>query len=325
MRTNEPSRSALRVPLNELLGAEANVRMLRLLSATAEPMSKAAIARATGLNAAGVGRIVERLVEHGIIEPLGVGSRRLYRFRGAHPLAGPLRNLFAAERARFDVLVDDLRAAVLRLKPPPRAAWIQGPAARGADRPGDPVVIGLLASARDVDGLADRLQSRAMKPGSKHDVMIDVRGLTGADVATMSSAQRVELEAALPLLGPPPLSLLQGNGDHGEPPPAPRHKHVDRRLRETARAIADKLRDDSTLIERAGEYIRRRLPRASAAERRVLEEWDEVLDSTTPARLSKLLVERSERAARLRQSLPFVDALTAEERAVLRRVGHDAG
>ncbi|MBK8058777.1 MAG: hypothetical protein IPK33_13275 [Gemmatimonadetes bacterium] len=45
--------SALRAPLNDILGTEANVRLLRALAATAAPMSPSRLAEATGLHLSG--------------------------------------------------------------------------------------------------------------------------------------------------------------------------------------------------------------------------------------------------------------------------------
>jgi uncharacterized damage-inducible protein DinB len=89
---------------------------------------------------------------------------------------------------------------------------------------------------------------------------------------------------------------------------------VDRRMLELASLIADRLARDPSLVERARDYIARRLDRASAAERRALLEWAQLLESTSLAQLRKFLVDPGERATRLRQSLPFVDVLAKDER-----------
>ena len=92
-----------------------------------------------------------------------------------------------------------------------------------------------------------------------------------------------------------------------------------------ATVVASKLSRDPTLIERARDYVKRRLEKASPAERRTHEEWDRILRTMSPARLQKFLVDPSERAKRLRQSLPFADALTAAERKHLLEADHDEG
>jgi hypothetical protein len=86
--------------------------------------------------------------------------------------------------------------------------------------------------------------------------------------------------------------------------------------------VADRLARDPSLVERAQKYITRRLNRASAAERRELLEWNQILASTSLAQLRKFLVDPGERATRLRQTLPFVDILSKDERdRLFREVG----
>jgi len=45
-----------------------------------------------------------------------------------------------------------------------------------------------------------------------------------------------------------------------------------------------------------------------------LDEWLSLLNTQTPARLAALIVRDDDRMTRLRQSLPFLEALTASER-----------
>jgi hypothetical protein len=323
MRPPSQSQSALRAPLNDILGTEANVRILRLLATTSVPLSKAAVARQTALNESGVGRAIEDLIDRGILESLGTGSRHLFRLRPEHPLASPLADLFAAERGRFESIVDGLRSTVHLLKPPPRAAWIQGPVATEADEPGDPVIVGILASAKVVDQAVHELRARVIDLERAYDITVSIRGLTSADFAALPAAQRAELEETMPLLGPPPVELLSGRrAERAETRPRS-HEDLDRQALALAQAIAEKLAGDPSLQERARHYIKRRLGRASVRERKELEEWDQILRTMSIARLKRFLVEPSERATRLRQSLPFVDALSKKEREAMRKDGHD--
>jgi hypothetical protein len=61
-------------------------------------------------------------------------------------------------------------------------------------------------------------------------------------------------------------------------------------------------------------HVRRREKNASPQEGRELREWERILVTMTPSRLRQLLVERTERATRLRQTLPALDLLTPAER-----------
>jgi len=304
--------------LNQILGTEANVRILRVLVSTKVPMSKAAVAGRAMLNASGVGRSIDELTDRGIIESLGIGSRRLYRLRQEQPLASALTDLFAAELARFESMVDGLRSAAQLLKPPPRAVWIQGPVAADSDEPDDPVIVGILASAKSIDQTVEQLRAGLTDLEGACDVTISVHGLTAADFAALPEAERDELQETLPLLGPPPLELLSEGHSHRVESRIRSHEDLDRRAVVLARAVAAKLSEDPTLIERAQKYIARRLQQASARERKEHEEWDRILRTMSLGRLKRLLVESSERATRLRQSLPFVDALSKKELAFLK-------
>lgn len=315
MRPTSERQSALRAPLNYALGTEANVRILRVVTETESPLGKAEVARRAELNASGVRRAIDDLVDQGLLEPVGTGPRQSVRLRQSHPLARALRLLFETERNRFEHLMNELRLAVEGLQPPPYAAWIEGPLAKNADVLGDPLIVGILASSRDVDGLAERLGHILEEVIRQHDVLIEIRSRTAADLATASEGYLAKLSEVIPILGPPPLSLHEeesSGGDYGGG--RDRHTNVDRRMLRLARAIADRLGRDPSLVERAGKYIDRRLARASAAERKELLEWKQLLDSTSMAQLRRFLVDPGERATRLRQTLPFLDVLSKDER-----------
>ena len=326
MRSPSQSHSALRAPLSDILGTEVNVRIVRLLANTTVPMSKAAVARQTSLNESGVGRAVSELADLGIVESLGTGSHRLYRLRREHPLASALADLFAAELARFEAIIDGLRSRVQRLAPPPRAAWIQGPVATESDEPGDPVIVGILASAKGVDETVDQLRAGVSGLEQEYDVTISVQGLTSADLAALPDSQRADLEDTMPLLGRPPLELSSGSRSRRTGTLTRSHEDLDRRALALAQAIAERLPEDPSLINRARKYISRRRPKASVHERKELDEWDRILRTMSLARLRRFLVDPSERATRLRQTLPFVGALSAREReAIMRKHAHDEG
>ena len=323
MRSPSQPHSALRSPLNHLLGTEVNIRILRLLAMSAVPMSKAEIARRTALNASGVGRSIEELADLAIIGSLGTGSRRLYHLRAEHPLAGPLAALFVAEQDRFASLIDGLREAAHLLKPPPRAAWIQGPVARESDELGDPLIVRILASARDIDRMVESLWAEVMALESDYDVTISVQGLTSADYPMLAPEERADLETTISLLGPPPLALFSEVDIDRKRMPTGSHKELDRRALDFAKAVAAKLSEDPSLVDQARKYIERRLRQASPTERKEHEEWDRILRTMPLGRLEKFLVESSERATRLRQSLPFAGVLSRAELEELRETGHD--
>ena len=78
------------------------------------------------------------------------------------------------------------------------------------------------------------------------------------------------------------------------------------------------------MIAIAEERVRRRVREASPRERRELAEWIRILSTMSPARLRRFLLENSERAIRLRQTLPTLNFLSPVERDAVMRSQTDA-
>jgi hypothetical protein len=74
----------------------------------------------------------------------------------------------------------------------------------------------------------------------------------------------------------------------------------------------------------AEERVRHRAREASPRERRELAEWIRILSTMSPARLRRFLLENSERAIRLRQTLPALNFLSPAERDAVMRSQTDA-
>ena len=90
------------------------------------------------------------------------------------------------------------------------------------------------------------------------------------------------------------------------------HTRIDERSLALHRRVAEKIRANPALLDKARTNLRRwqaMNPVASVA----LSEWEHILDGDVDA-IAALLVERSERATRLRQSSPFTDILDETER-----------
>jgi hypothetical protein len=236
--------------------------------------------------------------------------------RERHPLAPALKSLFESERNVFVQFLDSLRAMVGQLQPPPDSAWIEGPAAKGSDRPGDTIILGLLASARTVDAIARELDSRTIDIMGEYDVIIEVKRWTTADLAIAPRPQWSHEEDVILLLGPPPASFVQqesrGVGDGN--PRSRTHHGLDRRALTIARVIAERLAEDPSLVSAARDFVARRMRDASPRERKDLDEWQRLLERLSVRQLRNFLVHSGERATRLRQSLPFVEVLSKDER-----------
>lgn len=104
-----------------------------------------------------------------------------------------------------------------------------------------------------------------------------------------------------------------------------RHRHIDDRSLWFGRAIAARLADDPSLVEKARATLERWWVTSSPGVRPALEEWRQALDGP-PQAIIALLTGTDERATRLRQSNPFAGVLTPQERnAIIRRFQpHDA-
>jgi DNA-binding transcriptional ArsR family regulator len=325
MRPAKAAQSAVRSPLNAILGTEANVRVLRELVLAGIPLTRSEIARRSGLSLPGAAGAIEKLRDAGIVEPVGGGSRPAVQLRVRHPLRAILQALFHQEASRLPALMDELRTLVRGLDPLPRAAWIEGPVAEGADHPGEPLVLGFLAGARDVSRLATGMKDELAPIERDYDVTVEVRGRTEADIATLGAVEERLLRGAQGLLGPHPTAYLDQRGEDrtGRTPGlSASHAGHDYQAMVTAAWIAERLDRDPSLPRRARSWLVHRLHDASERESEELNEWVRLLDTASIPRLQYVLRDAGERSTRLRQSNPFVPVLTeAERREMQEEVG----
>ena len=91
------------------------------------------------------------------------------------------------------------------------------------------------------------------------------------------------------------------------------HRLIDERSLALAQAIAERLRQDPSLISLARANLKRWSTTCSPGTRSTLEEWSAVLEGPIDGVLA-LLTDPGERAVRLRQSNPFAGALPSNVR-----------
>ncbi|HVZ49678.1 MAG TPA: hypothetical protein VG916_12915 [Gemmatimonadaceae bacterium] len=253
-------------------------------------------------------RLLDTLEDAGVVETLGRGAQQSYRLRQRLQLAGNLRQLFVEEQHRAHRIFDGIRSVLVGAGAAVRSAWIEGPAADDADRIGDVITVVVVPASHDDETLRLNVRDALNRLQSNEDVAVEVRYVHGADLEAMSADARARLRDVRQLVGPPPSYIL-------EPGPAPIHDRVshgthqahDERLLARARQVAERLRRDPSMIDRAREYIERRMTTASPGERLELSEWRDILDTSSPARVRRFLTSTTDRATRLRQSLPFLD------------------
>lgn len=323
MRTPRKPQSALRAPLNEILGAEANVRLLRVLVLARTAIAAGELATRADLNRTSVYPALRALEQAGIVAFVGTGAQRQVRLRTTHPLAPSLRALFRAETRRLEDLLAALRDVARTLQPAPTAVWIEGPVLSHEDRPGDPLVCFVLADPASLPALTDELSEKVIPVERAADVTIEIRGTTRSELLARTEEEASRLREAILLAGVPPAALRPDTA-RSQARTLRSHEEHDVRARRLALAIATKLRRDPGLIRAAREQLRRRERIASARERRELQEWKRILMTMSPSRLQHFLTEPSERATRLRQTLPLLDVLSPAERdAVLASTSDD--
>lgn len=322
MRPTKTVQSALRYPLTHILGAEANVRILRVLALSDVPIGVSELARQASLQASGVARICEFLEDFGVIESIGRGERnRQFRRQGRFALWQHLAGLFVAERARAEGIFLELRNLVSTNHPLPQSAWIEGDVASGRDDPGASVVVGVLTSADKAGTVREDLWRRLLPIQQKYDVVMELKVHTAADIKSMPEHERFSLEHVQVLLGPQPLDALDLAGEaRPSRRQIRRHAELDKRSLELGRSVSELLRKDPSLIESAVRWLERRIQSAGPGERLELEEWLAILTSMSVSRLRRILAEDSPRMTRLRQSLPFVHVLEERDR---RRLLHE--
>jgi hypothetical protein len=305
MRPPTTAQDPLRTPLNALLGAEGAVRVLRVLAAAHSPMGRTSVAERAALNPSGVRRILDQLALQGMVEVAGSGRNQVVSLRDAHPLADAVRALFGEERRLFDEFLATLRAALHEKSVDARAVWIE-PGHRPL--PGT-IHVGLLAQPADLDDDTRHVERHLRAVGETLAMHFVVHGYTLADL------DDVELDDVSLLYGWLPRTSRGPGGA-----PARWHRDLDARALALGEAIADLLPEDSSIVSRAAEWIERRLGAAGPQEARELEAWRSILRNHSLKQIQALLRDPGERATRLRQSLPFADALSpAQRRAVFQR------
>lgn len=320
MRPTSRRQGFLRAPMNDVLGSESAVRIVRALALSKEPLARRELQRRTLLHAAGLPKSLTRLEEAGVIESVGVGRERPYRMRAQFTLTAKLVELFRAESERSTQVLDRIRQMVWQLNPTPDAAWIEGKVADATDGPNDPIVIGILV-ATETPEWATHLRAVSNGIQRAFDVQVETRLWRRSDLAATTEDEVRRLASASPLLGLAPLELA----GHRAAESSMSHQKTARSQEEhdaiglgIGRAVAEALRKNPELQIRAREFVESQLAVRSAGVRLDIEEWKDILSDYSLARLRAFLISPSERATRLRQSLPFAAVFSDEERERIR-------
>ena len=202
------------------------------------------------------------------------------------------------------------------------SAWIDEPAddAQSAET----LSLYIVARPEELEPTTDYLNAHLAEVERKYDIHIAIQQLTRSELETLHTTSSANLDAVALIAGVPPLALIDRSRTAADDSTFASHDEHDVRSRKLALAIAAKIKRDPGLIAMAEDHVKVRAKKASARERRELAEWLRILSTMSPARLQRFLVENSERAIRLRQTLPALRLLSPAEREAVLRSRTDA-
>lgn len=296
MRHPRIHRSKLRYPLDDVLGTLAMVRLIRVLVYDVNgTVSVTDAARMAGLSQVGVRKSMEILERLGVATRVGTGRAQKFGPKEGNPYLQLFRDLFSLEQQQHEELLRELRLAVGM--PEIGNAWLR-------ELSGDTscaLELSVITGAQSVSWISSELRSRLIKIEKRFNLIIEICIFTRADSPKM----------------PDDAVLLWGAGDYiGNSrllTNITRDESAGRSLR-MARAIAELIKSDPSMIRRALHYTNRLLHEGQGTANSDIGEWRQLLETYSPERLRDLLVSKSSRAERLRRSSPFFAIMTAEER-----------
>lgn len=303
MRPIATEQDLLRNPLNDLLGAEAHVRLLRVLSEVRGSLSVADVADRARLTPPGARKALRRLVDTGFVVRVGAGRDQQFALRRKDPLTTSIAALFRAEQSRYHELLRAIRSAFEESSSPPHSAWIS----YAPRRIGEPLEISVLHEASSLRESLWEMRQSISKVETKFDLTIELVGYTKADLPDFDDQD-------LPLIAGVPLTTSRGERfTHG----IRSHRDLDRRSRRLARSLAELVDRDPSLVERARRHLDSAIRVGHGAADSDLRDWRQILKDYSFTRLLRFLTSDSSRASRLRQSSPFYVVLTPAEREKL--------
>ena len=296
MRPPRIKRSSLRYPLDNVLGTPAMVRLIRVL--VYDVNGAVGITEATklaGLTPPGTRKAMESLERLGVVSRVGTGRAQKYAPKENNPYLPLLREMFSLEQRQHEELLQELRNAVGI--PEIKEAWLR-------DIPTEPshnLELIVVAETKTINWIGNELRVRVTNIEKQFNLLIEINVFIRADkpeipndaVILWGFREKTEINR--------PLSIQT-------------QAESEKRSLRMARAIADLIKSDPSLTQRAIYYTNRLLHEGQGMANNDISEWRQLLETYSPERLRELLVSKSSRAERLRRSSPFFSVLTAEER-----------
>jgi len=305
MRPIVSDQNSLRNPLNELLGTQAHVRLLRVLANEVDgSLSASDAAEYAGLTVPGAHKALKRLLQSGFVVRVGGGRKHQYELRRSDKLVMAVARLFQSEKKRYETLLSAIKDKIGKLVPYVRAAWIQ----ELPSEFGDPMIVGVLHETKHLSSCIQRLQKQLYSVERDFDLTIEVNGYTKADLPNL------EANKVTPLYGVLPFSDRTSREMYATPLT---HEEKDQQMLELSRKLAEAIEHDTSLVRRAKEHVQRMLKSDHGSATKDIEAWRDILKTYSIRRLSQFLTSTSQRANRLRQSNPLFAILNSEERSRL--------
>ena len=305
MRPIVSEQNPFRYPLNELLGTQAHVRLLRVMANEVNgPLSASDAAKRAGLTVPGAQKALGKLFRSGFVSRVGGGRKHQYEIRYTERLVQVALELFQAEKDRYEQLLSTIKKEINNLKPHPHAAWIQ----EFPKEIGEPLTLGMLHETRHLTNCIRKLRTQFNQVEKVFDLTIEVEGYTKADISDLRFKDFTPLYGVLPSSDSHIRQVMKNPLTHME---------RDRRLLELSRKLAEAIQQDTSLARRAIEHVDRLIKEGQGTATRDIKEWRDILEMYSIQRLSRFLTSSSERANRLRQSNPFFAILNPEEQARL--------
>lgn len=301
MRPIVLKKAFIQYPLNEVLGTEANVRILRLLAVEVDaPLSIPDVADRIGISVVGVRKAFKKLINSGFIKSNGGGRAQLYSLRNEEPLTEILITLFQEEKQRHIRFLSLIRKKIRTLKYPPQSVWIE----KSPQKSGDSLSLGFLQKVLYLSETLQSFRDSLIEIEKKYDTTIELHGYTKADLVDLP------LDNITLLYGIPP----QLKGSDSSFKKVKTHKDLDHDSMMLSQNLAIAIEQDPSLIFRAKKYLDQLLQEDIGSAHGDLSEWRTILDSYSPHRLKRFLFSQTDRAIRLRQSNPFFAILNPEEK-----------
>ncbi|MCK5131630.1 MAG: hypothetical protein KAR40_05700 [Candidatus Sabulitectum sp.] len=296
MRVPRIKRSSLKYPLDDILGSPALVRLIRVLVyEIAGSVGVADAARMAGLSQAGARKALVHLSNLGIAERTGTGRALKFSPKKDHPFLHLFGLLFKKEHEHYESLIFMLQQTFAI--PEVLSAWV-------TELPleiGQALQLEVVTESRAIGWIREELRTRLIEAEKMYDLIIELTVFTRADEPEAP-------KGAIVLCG-------MGNTTYrnhlvGEST----QQDSEQRSLKLAKAIADLIKKDPSLIKRTCQYTNRLLYQDQGMANRDIAEWRQLLETYSIDRIRDLLVSTSSRAIRLRRSLPFLAVLTHHER-----------